>query len=955
MSMYVETPRMPRLRLFLLLLASLLAFGTVRAQEDESPRVGESVLPPVTRTFAIRNARIVQAPGRVIERGTVVVRDGLIVAVGPNVAIPYDAQIIEGDSLWVYAGFIDGLSHVGVPKPKEESKPEKVKRPGDPPNDRAGIQPERDVRDMLRPDDPSVDSLRMAGFTVAHAVPRGQMLPGSGAIVVLAGEKPNEMVLRGGASAFAQFEPALGDVYPATTFAIMAKWRTLYRNAERLERQGTIYSQDPSGISRPPYDAVVDAFFPIIDGKRPVFFRAESALDVHRAIKLHDDLGFPLVVADLKEGWDVPAKLKSSGVPVFLSLDFPREKQEKGKDSASTDSLATADSLRQHKAHETDDQFLRDDRTLSYRDVTTEKDRLEARQASSRAQYYANAARMRRAGLTFGFSTLGASAGQLRENLRLAVENGLPEDAALAALTVDAAKILGLQGSMGTVEPGKMANLVLTTGSYFDKNSQVRYVFADGRKFEYEAEKKSSDSGAAESEPKTALRSDTLLMNPALAGRRDATRRGNALIKNGTVLTVTKGTLEHTDILVENGKIAKIGQGLIAPAGYDTIDATGEYVMPGIIDAHSHIATTDVNEWTNPVTAEVAIRDVLDPYDLSIYRALAGGKTIAHVMHGSANVIGGQCQTIKMRYGTTDPEGLVMEGAPRTIKFALGENPTRVHGRGFGVNPSTRMGVEQVMRDAFTQAQRYMAAQKKYEEEKKKNPRAVPPPYDLRMETLAGILRGEILINCHSYRADEILMTMRVLHDFGVKKITFQHVNEGFKIAPELAAFGAGASVFSDWWAYKFEVYYSTAYNAAILTRNGVVTSINSDSPELDRHLYHEASKTRKYGGLSDDEALALITINPARQLGIEEHVGSIEVGKDADLAIFTAHPLSIYAICRKTLVDGVVRFDRDNDPDDMRLQIDPKTPVETATVYHGDEDECMRGTDGLLDLLMKN
>jgi imidazolonepropionase-like amidohydrolase len=375
------------------------------------------------------------------------------------------------------------------------------------------------------------------------------------------------------------------------------------------------------------------------------------------------------------------------------------------------------------------------------------------------------------------------------------------------------------------------------------------------------------------------------------------------------------------------------------------IEAKGKFVMPGIIDAHSHIAVSGpVNEWTNPVTAEVAIRDVLDPLDLSIYRALAGGVTISHVMHGSANVIGGQCQTIKHRYGTIDPEGIVMQGAPRTIKFALGENPTRVHGRGFGVQPSSRMGVESVLRNALTEAQRYMGAQKKYDRDRRSDPRAVAPAYSLRMETLAAILRGEILVNCHSYRADEILMVMRVFKEFGISKIVFQHANEGFKVAPELAAFGAGASVFSDWWAYKFEVYYSTAYNAAILTRNGVLTSINSDSPELVRHLYHEAAKTQRYGGLKPEEALALITINPARQLGIDSRVGSLEVGKDADIAIFSAHPLSIYAICEQTIVDGIVRFDRANDPDDMQLTIDPAVSVETATIDAGHEDRCMEG-----------
>ncbi len=409
----------------------------------------------------------------------------------------------------------------------------------------------------------------------------------------------------------------------------------------------------------------------------------------------------------------------------------------------------------------------------------------------------------------------------------------------------------------------------------------------------------------------------------------NAQQTGDVIIKNGTVITVTNGTLKNTDVLIRNGKITRIGPGLSTPRGVAEIDATDQFVMPGIIDAHSHIALSSVNEGTSPITSEVTVEDAINPFDVSIYRALAGGVTTIHAMHGSANVIGGQNETLKLRYGSTNPDDLRMAGAPRTIKFALGENPTRVHGTGNGINPSSRMGVEMVLRDALTNATYYMDDWAEHEKEKLVNNRAVPPAYNERLEVLADILRGKILVHAHSYRADEILMLMEVLGDFGVNNVTFQHVNEGFKVAPELAAFGAYASVFSDWWAYKFEVYYSTAYNAAIMTRNGVLTSINSDSGELIRHLFHEAAKTQRYGDLTDDEALALITINPAVQLGIQDRVGSIEVGKDGDIAIFNAHPLSIYTVPQKTIIDGIVKFDIDNDSDDMRLMVDPESTVE--------------------------
>ena len=423
-----------------------------------------------------------------------------------------------------------------------------------------------------------------------------------------------------------------------------------------------------------------------------------------------------------------------------------------------------------------------------------------------------------------------------------------------------------------------------------------------------------------------------------------ASARGSLLVRGATVHTVTHGTFANTDVLVRDGRIAEIGPGLSAPAGVRVVEAAGMHLTPGLIDAHSHIALTNVNEATAPVVSEVQMRDALDPTDVGIYRALAGGVTTVHTLHGSANPVGGESETIKLRWGTLDPEELLMEGAPRTIKFALGENPTRVHGEGRSVRPSTRMGVEQTFREAFTEARLYRAAQ----DDAQREGRPLPP-VDRRLETLAGVLDGSVLVHCHSYRADEILMLMGVLRDFGVARVTFQHANEAFKVAPELAAFGAGASVFSDWWAYKFEVYYSTAYNAAVLTRNGVRTSLNSDDAGMIRTLAHEAAKTQRYGGLTDDEALALVTINPAWQLGIDDRVGSLDVGKDGDLALFTADPLSVYARVALTVVDGVVRFEAARDGDDQRLVVDPAERTPEIRLHAGrDADACM---DGALDL----
>lgn len=429
-------------------------------------------------------------------------------------------------------------------------------------------------------------------------------------------------------------------------------------------------------------------------------------------------------------------------------------------------------------------------------------------------------------------------------------------------------------------------------------------------------------------------------------------QKGNVLIKNATVLTVTKGNLESSDVLVQNGVITQIGKNLTAPAGVNSIDATGKYLMPGIIDAHSHVGLDVVNEGSAPITSEIRMKDVVNPTEMGIYRALAGGVTVSHAMHGSANVVGGQNATLKHRWGSMDPADIIMQDAPRTIKFALGENPTRVHGRGNGIQPRSRMGVEAVIRNGFNEAIQYKKAWEKYNLAKvQKGNTTTPPAYSERLQTLADILDGKIIIHCHSYRADEIYMLINVIKDFNIKKVVFQHTNEGFKVAPEIAEYTMGASVFADWWGYKMEVYYSTAFNAAILQKNGAITSINSDSAELIRHLYHEAAKTQRYGGLTDEEALAMITINPAKQLGIEDKVGSIEVGKQADLVIFEGHPLSSYAVPQMTFVDGIKYFDIKKDNNDQRQWVAATEMVEPIFLRANEEaNRCMQDVDAYFE-----
>ena len=390
------------------------------------------------------------------------------------------------------------------------------------------------------------------------------------------------------------------------------------------------------------------------------------------------------------------------------------------------------------------------------------------------------------------------------------------------------------------------------------------------------------------------------------------------LIRNATILTITNGTIENGSVLIRGSKIAAVGRDLTAPASARVIDATGKFVMPGIIDSHSHTAVEgSVNEISLPNSGLVRIADALTGDDVSVYRQLAGGTTAALILHGSANAIGGQSQIVKWKWGRPVSEWLVPD-APRTIKFALGENPKSsnfVPPPGQPKQyPSTRMGVEEVIRKSFIDARDYLARREEYDAKRKRGEAAIPPRRDLLMETMADILAGRIDVHAHSYRADEIVMLLNLADELGFKVRELQHVLEGYKVAPEIAAHGAGAGTFIDWWGYKAEAYDATPYNVALMTRNGVLTSVNSDSDELARHLNHDAAKAMKYGGLTEEEALRTCTINPARQLRLDHRIGSIEVGKDADLVIWTAHPLSSYARVDTTFIEGAVYFDRQQD-----------------------------------------
>ena len=443
--------------------------GSAIAQQQVPPRE-EPDLAPVTRTYAITNATIIQGPGRKIDGGTVIIKDGLIQSVGKGLAVPVEAVEIKGDSMHIYAGFIDGLSRVGVTKPKEESGPrERVQNPGNPPPDRAGITPQVDVRTLINPADKSVEEMRNAGFTVAQVVPYGVLLPGSAAVVALNGKTVDQMVLNGKSSLYSELTGNQG-VYPSNVLGIMAKWRELYRQSAQARAYEGVYAANRAGLPRPESSRILEAFYPVVDKNIPVLFKAEKLLDVHRVLALQSELGFPLVMADVKEGWDVVGKIKASNAKVFLSIDLPEEeKKDKDKEKEKKDTK---------------------------KESNPETVALEKRKAEFIAKYEAQPSAFQKAGIKFGFASLDAKASNIPANLRRMIKAGLTEDQALAALTTTPAELLGMSDRMGTIDNGKMANLVISDKPYFNEKAKVKFVFVDGIMFKMETKDAKKDANA---------------------------------------------------------------------------------------------------------------------------------------------------------------------------------------------------------------------------------------------------------------------------------------------------------------------------------------------------------------------------------------------------------------------------------------------------------------------------
>ena len=525
----------------------------VQAQVDSGDEV-----PDVTRTYAIVGATVIKSPGTVLENTTVLIRDGLIAAVGQNINLPFDAQRIEADSLTVYAGFIDGLSYAGIPAPKPAGPGQQADRPDDPgyPSDEeAGILPGRDVRTLIKAEDKSVADMRKSGFTAAHIVPRGRMLPGTGAIILLSDDNDaNALVYKGETSVFAQFASARR-MYPGTDMAVIAKMRQLMREAERRQHVVELYEDNPTGISRPSYDPTHYSLFPVLDGERRVFFHTEDVLDVHRALSLQEELGFGMVLTGVNQGYEAMDKLKAANIPLMITLDLPEDKSKKEpprkEDDAEEEEEAPTDSPPElpEPAQPSYNPQLR---VNDLSDLEEEKKNLEARRDAARMNYLENAGKMASEGIDFGFTSVDTKAGDMLPNIRTLIENGLSEDDALAALTTNPARILGVSATMGTVEAGKMGNLVVATGNVFDEDTHIQYVFIDGRKYEFEKASKAPGSNPDAEVTAAGTWSFTVLIP---GGGEDSGVIQIDQDLNGTISSALIGDVELSNISLEGNEL----------------------------------------------------------------------------------------------------------------------------------------------------------------------------------------------------------------------------------------------------------------------------------------------------------------------------------------------------------------------------------------------------------------
>ena len=849
------------------------------------------LLPPGNRPLplgvhALVGGKVIVKPGQTLDSATILIRDGFITAVGADVKIPPDARVWEMKGMTIYAGFIDPYLSFGAKGPTPSgAKPgasltigkffgvvgagNDSGNPG-PGSDVPQVTPERRAALNYSPDQKTLEKLRELGFTSGNLVFDKGIFRGSTAFVALSDAEPNRALIKPDVFQQVVFDTENGreDGYPESLMGVIAVVRQTFLDAQHYALDVADFQKQSKRL-RPEFNPAWEALRPASAGKMRVLFEPESVSMMDRVTRIAQEMKLDICIVSSGQEWRRPELAKAAKVPFIVRLDFPELSKLPDEDDWNDISL----------------------------------DQLRAWDWAPE-----NAAVLREQKIEIALTTDGLSDKKnFRKNLKSALERGLSEDDVLAALTIVPAQICGVEKLLGTIEPGKLANLTVVNGNYFQPESKVREVWIDGRNYHGAIEK---PEPAKEKKPDEEKKPMERVARSPLEGRGVITNPPALLIRGATIWTgSSKGILTNADIFISEGKIQQIGSINLGGNGpMLTIEAAGLHLTPGLIDCHSHSAILgNVNESSLPSTAMVRIGDVVNPETDNLHKELAGGLTVANLLHGSANPIGGQNCVIKLRDGVA-AEALKFADAPNGIKFALGENVKQSNwGDKYKTRfPQTRMGVKTFVENRFIAAQQYARDWEKY-----KKSGGLAPRRDLELEAIDEIIRGQRLIHCHSYRQDEILMMIRLMESFGVKIGTFQHVLEGYKVADEIAAHGAGGSTFSDWWGYKFEVYDAIPFNGSLMRERGVLVSFNSDSPDLARRLYTEAAKAVKFGGMPEQEALKLVTINPAKQLHIDKRVGSLEPGKDADFVLWSKSPLDSSTVCLQTWIDGKKYFDR--------------------------------------------
>ncbi len=907
--------------------------------------------------YAFTNATIVQSSTTKIEKATLVIKQGKIIAVGADVVAPKEAVIINCEGKFIYPSFIDAYTNYGVGAPTRQAGGFNFGAPAQFVSNKPGaynwnqaIKPEVNAFEIFTPDETAASGYRANGFGVVFTHVKDGIARGTGAVVTLSTEDAHQALIKTKAAAVYSFEKGSStQSYPGSLMGSIALLRQTYLDAKW-------YQNKPAGEGT---NLSLEAFN--ASQSLPQIFAADDKWSTLRANRIGAEFGVQYILKGGDNGYQRIDELAKTKASFILGVDFPSAMDVEDPNDARFVSLAD----------------------MKHWELAA-----------------TNLAAFEKANIPFSISVSEMKDSKtFFTNLRKAIAAGLSESKALEALTKTPATQIGVYDQVGSIETGKWANFIITTDPVFSSNAKIIENWVQGKKYGVnESEwvnlagkyKLTIQNGNANSEfnlevkkdlSASIIGNDTLtaklsvneslvkLSFPSKKGRgaeqirlggvivgdnwtgigtdaqgnkttwtanlvsamastpekkkdNDSTKilskvtypflgYGNetvpsqetVLIKNATVWTNEKeGILKNTDVLLKGGKITKVGKD-ITEAGAKVIDGTGKHLSAGIIDEHSHIAALSINEGGQSVTSEVRIGDNMNPEDINIYRQLSGGVTTSHILHGSANTIGGQTQLIKLRWGATD-EGLKFAGADPFIKFALGENVKRTTSASNNRFPDTRMGVEEVLNDAFDRAVDYQKAMKA-------NPNT---RRDLELDALVEIMNKKRFITCHSYVQPEITYTMRVAEKYGFKVNTFTHILEGYKVADKMKEHGANVSTFSDWFMYKQEVIDAIAYNAAIMQKVGLNVCINSDDAEMARRLNQEAGKIVKYGGVSEEEALKMVTLNPAKALHVADKVGSIKVGKDADVVLWSDNPLSIYAKSLYTIVDGIVYFDRDKD-----------------------------------------